>query len=68
MNVLGLLIYLLCIGLIAWLATWIVDQIPVPMPLNRFIKIAIMVVAMILVVSVLLSLVGVSVVPLPGLR
>lgn len=54
------LILILVIAVVAGLIYWIVDAIPVPAPLNRFIKIAIMVVAVIALIIVLLGLGGID--------
>jgi hypothetical protein len=51
-------IYLLVIGVIAWLLMFLVDYVPVPPPFNRVAKIVIMVVAVLIVILLLLGLVG----------
>jgi hypothetical protein len=55
---LGALVTILVIVLVAGLVYWVVDAIPVPQPLNRFAKIAVIVVAAIALIIVLLNLGG----------
>ena len=57
-GLVGLVIYLLVIGLIVWLLIFLVDYVPVPAPFNRVAKIVIMVVAVIIVIYLLLGLLG----------
>lgn len=54
------LIVLLVIILVIGLIYWVIDAVPVPQPLNRFAKIAIVVIGCIAVIVVLLNLAGVS--------
>jgi hypothetical protein len=53
-----LVVYLVVVGCVIWLLLWLVDYIPVPEPFNKVAKIAIMVVAVLIVCYVLLGLVG----------
>lgn len=55
---LGLVIWLLCIGIIIWLVFWILGQFPMPEPIGKIIKIVIVVIAVILVINILMTLVG----------
>lgn len=52
-----LLIYVVCVGLLCWLIYWIVDAIPIPEPINRFIKIAVVVIGVIALILILLKVV-----------
>lgn len=63
----GVLIYILVVGLIIGLIYWVVDQFPVPQPANKIIKVVAMVVGCILIILALLSLTGYDA-GLPGLR
>jgi multisubunit Na+/H+ antiporter MnhB subunit len=58
---LGALIYILIIAVVAGLFYWVLDAIPVQQPINRWAKIAIVVVAVIALVSVLLGLGGIDI-------
>lgn len=58
---LGALIWLLVIAVVAGLAYWVLDAIPVPQPLNRFAKIAVVVIAVIALIYVLLGIGGVNI-------
>jgi hypothetical protein len=55
------LIVILVIVVVAGLVYWVIDAIPVPQPLNRFAKIAIVIVAVIALIYVLLGLGGIAV-------
>lgn len=54
------LVYLVVIILIIGLVYYVIDAIPVPEPLNRFAKIAIMVVGCLFVILFLLQFAGIS--------
>lgn len=54
------LISLLVIAVVAGLIYWVLDAIPVPQPLNRFAKIAVVVLAVIALIYVLLGAGGVN--------
>jgi len=58
---LSALIYVLVIMVFAALLYWVCDAIPVQQPLNRWIKIAIVIIAAIALISVLLNLGGINV-------
>lgn len=57
---LGALITILVIAVVAALVYWVLDAIPVPQPLNKFLKIAVVVLAVIALIYVLLGLGGVD--------
>ena len=57
-SLVHLVVYLLVVGAIVGLLLFLVDYIPVPDPFNRWIKIVIMVVAVLIIIFVLLSLIG----------
>ena len=61
---LSLLIYLLVAVLIIAVVWWIVDYAGVPEPINRFAKIAIIIIGAIIVLNVLLSLAGSPIFPM----
>jgi hypothetical protein len=56
----GALITVLIIAVLAGLFYWVIDAIGVPQPINKFAKIAIVVIAVIALVYVLMGLGGIS--------
>lgn len=52
-----LLIYIIVLGLIIGLLLWLVDNIPLPEPFNRVVRIAIIAIGVIILILLLLSLV-----------
>jgi hypothetical protein len=54
----GALITILVIAVLAALVYWVIDQIPVPEPLNRWCKMGVVIVAAIALVILLLNLGG----------
>jgi len=57
----GALITILVIAIVAGLIYWVLDAIPVPQPINRFAKIAVVVIAVIALIYVLLGLGGIAI-------
>jgi len=55
----SLIIYLLVVGILMWLVYFVIDAIPIPDPPARFIKIAIVVLAVLVVVLMLLNFTGI---------
>jgi hypothetical protein len=56
----NLIVWLLIVGILYWLAIWVIDSIPIPDPPARMIKIVLMVVLAIVVILLLLQLVGIG--------
>ena len=56
-----LIIYLLVLGILIWLVYYVVDAIPLPDPINRIVKLAIVVICALIVVVLLLNFLGVGV-------
>lgn len=54
---LSLMVYIVVVALIAGLLYWVVDVIPVPQPINRVVKVIIIVFAVIAIIYALLGLV-----------
>jgi|SoimicMinimDraft_4_1059732.scaffolds.fasta_scaffold1299731_1 quinol-cytochrome oxidoreductase complex cytochrome b subunit len=52
------LVTVLVIAILAGLFYWVIDQIPVPEPINRWAKLAIVIIAVVCLVMVLLGLGG----------
>jgi hypothetical protein len=61
----NLIVYLLIVGILLALVWYVLDAIPIPDPINRFIKLAIVVIAALVIVLLLLQLVGGAGVGLP---
>jgi hypothetical protein len=56
--VVTLVLYLIVAGLIFWLLWWLIDYCAVPEPFNKIARIVLAVLAVLVVISLLLSLVG----------
>lgn len=54
----GVLITILVVALVVGLIYWVCDALPVPQPMNKFVKIAAMVIGCLAVIIVLLNLAG----------
>ena len=54
----SLIIVLLALGLLVWLAFYILSQFPPPEPVGRIIRVVVIVVAVLVLISVLLNLAG----------
>jgi hypothetical protein len=61
----GILIWLLIVGVIIGLVYYVADALPIPQPMNKIIKVAAMVVGCIIVIMMLMQLAGVGGVSLP---
>ncbi len=59
MSLIGLLVYVLVIGLIFALLFWLVDQLPLPAPFNMVAKAILAVIAIVLLLGIVFG--GVSV-------
>lgn len=57
-------IYLIVLGLVAWLLVYVVDLLPLPAPFGQVARIVIIVVCVLILVIMLLGLIGEG----PGLR
>lgn len=51
-------VYLVVVGLIFWLLTWLISAVGLPEPFNKVARVFLAVAAVIVVIAVLLSLVG----------
>jgi hypothetical protein len=58
-SLIGLVVYLIVIGLVFWLLNYLVDNVPMDEPFRRIAKIALMVVAVLIVIILLLDFIGV---------
>ena len=57
----NLIVWLLVVGILYWLAIYVIDAIPLPQPANRVAKIVLTVLVVLIVVLLLLQLVGVDI-------
>lgn len=60
MALVNLIIYLLIVGILIWLVYYVVDAIPLPQPINKIVKLAVVVVTALIIIVLLLNLVGVG--------
>jgi len=66
-GLVNLIIYILVLAIILGLAFWVIQEIPLPEPLNRIVRIVIVVVAALVLILLLLQLLGVGIGGLPKL-
>jgi hypothetical protein len=57
-SLVGLVIYLIVVGLIIWLLLYLIDIIPLPEPFHRVARIAIMVIGVLIIILLLLQFIG----------
>lgn len=55
-----LLVYLIVLGIVLALVFWLCDYLPVPAPLNRWIKIIAIVISALLLINIVLGVGGVD--------
>jgi hypothetical protein len=60
MALFTLIVYLLVLGLLYWLAIYVIDTIPIPDPPARILKIGLMVIMVLIIVLLLLNMLGVG--------
>lgn len=58
-NLLHLVIYIVVIGLVFWCVWWFIGYIAPPEPFNKVLRVIVGLIALVVVVSILLNLVGV---------
>ena len=58
-SLIYLVVYIIVLGLIVWLLNYLIDVVPLAEPFNRVAKIALMVVAILIVILLLLNFIGV---------
>jgi len=57
-SLVALVIYVIVIGLILWLLSYLVDNVPMQEPFKRVCKIALLVVGVLIVILLLLQFIG----------
>ena len=57
---LGVLVYLIVLGIVLALVFWLADYIPIPSPINRWVKIIAIVIAALILINLLLGVAGVD--------
>jgi len=55
-----LVVYILVLGLVVWLLTFLIDAIPLPEPFNRVAKVVLMAVSILIVIVLLLQFAGID--------
>lgn len=63
MSIAGLiqiLLTLLVLGLIVWLAFWVLSQFSLPEPIGKVIRIIVVVIAVLIVIALLMNVAGIS--------
>lgn len=58
--IISLIIWLLVIGILYWLVLYVIQTIPIPDPPARFIKIALTVILVLVLLNIILNLFGIS--------
>jgi hypothetical protein len=66
-SLIYLMIYLVVVGLVIWLLTYLIDAIPLPEPFHRVARIAVLVIGVLIMIVLLLNFVGLLEAP-PRLR
>lgn len=61
MSLISLIVYLAIIGVVAWLATYVLAQFPPPDPLGKLLRVGVIVVAILAAVYVFAAAFGVAV-------
>ncbi len=56
--VIGSVIYVIVIGLIFWLLTWLIDYVAIPEPFNKIARVILAVAAVFMLIGVLLGMAG----------
>lgn len=57
-GLITLLIYILVVGLIVWLALYVISVLPMPAPFGQIARVLVIVVGCIIIIMLLLNLVG----------
>lgn len=59
-SLIYLLIYILIVGVVVWLALYVVQQLPLPEPFGRVARVVIMVIGCLVLILLLLNFVGMA--------
>lgn len=57
-SLISVVIYLVIVGLIFWAIWWFIGEVGVPEPFNKVIRVAVGLVALLIVIALLLGLIG----------
>jgi hypothetical protein len=57
----NIIVWLLVLGILYWLAIYVIDAIPLPQPANRVAKLVLTVLVVLVVILLLLQVIGVDV-------
>ena len=67
-SLITLVVYILVVGLIFWLLSYLLDVVALPEPFNRVVKVVLLVVGVLIVIALLLQFAGIADGGLPRLR
>jgi len=67
-SLITLVVYILVVGLIFWLLSYLLDVVALPEPFNRVVKVVLLVVGVLVVIALLLQFAGIADGGLPKLR
>ncbi len=57
-SLVSIVVYLIVVGLVLWLLHWLIGYCGIPEPFNKVARVILAVVAVLLIISLLLSLIG----------
>jgi hypothetical protein len=58
--IINLIIWLVIVGILYWVVLYVIETIPIPDPPARFIRIALTVILVLVILNLLLNMIGVS--------
>jgi hypothetical protein len=67
-GLIGLIIYIIVVGLVLWLLSYIIDIVPMQPPFKQMAKTVLLVVGVLIIILILLNFIGVIDGGLPRLR
>lgn len=59
-GLINLIIWLLVVGIVYWLVLYVIQAIPIPDPPARFIRIALTVILVLVILNLILQMIGVN--------
>jgi hypothetical protein len=60
-GLIGLILLCVIVGVVVWLALWVIDQLGVPDPFNRIARVLIVVVGVVIILVRAMAILGVSI-------
>lgn len=61
MSLITLIIYLVVLGLLYWLAKYVIDHLALPEPAARILNLVVVVIFVLIIIAVLLNFIGIDV-------